>query len=90
VAVAVHSVMVTVTVLVVVSRRHNGQLSTRCGVSGEVSYHDVPGHGWLHQREQLHLLPRREDQQLKKTSGMAKRRILKKEAAYRYQRQGRL
>ena len=45
VAVAVQSVMVTVTVLMVVSRRHEGQLSASCGVRGEVSYHEVPEHG---------------------------------------------
>lgn len=45
VAVAVHSVMVIVTVLMVVSRRHEGQLSASCGVRGEVSYHEVPEHG---------------------------------------------
>lgn len=45
VAVAVQSVMVTVTVPMVVSRRHEGQLSASCGVRGEVSYHEVPEHG---------------------------------------------
>jgi hypothetical protein len=45
VAVMVQSVMVTVTVLVVVSRRHEGQLSASRGVRGEVSYHEVPAHG---------------------------------------------
>ena len=44
VAVAVHSVMVTVTVVVVISRRHEGQLSASCGVRDEVSYHEVQEH----------------------------------------------
>jgi hypothetical protein len=51
VAVAVHSVRVTVTVLMVVSRRHKVQLSASCGMRGEVSYHEVPEHGGLHPRE---------------------------------------
>jgi hypothetical protein len=42
VAVAVHLVRVTVTVVTVVSRRHEVQLSASCGVRGEVSYHEVP------------------------------------------------
>jgi hypothetical protein len=75
VVVAAHLVRVTVTVLIVVSRRNEGQLGANWDVRGEVSYHEVPEHGWLHQRDWLHLLCH-EDQQLKKTSGMFKRRIL--------------